>query len=174
MNDKENIKASNGFSTIKQELIRRTQKPLQQFTFWVYMITAVGLLGGAGVWYELVMLANQEGQDYSALKVALLTFSPAVIGASSLSMVFENQKSRELLAFSVLCLVGMFFIFLLLSNINGFYGLVLSVIFALLSVWVWWIANSDNQGLYDDINPIDSVGGSLSEPPQGSTEGWDV
>ncbi|MBH8581092.1 hypothetical protein [Bisbaumannia pacifica] len=89
---------SNGFSSIRNELCRRTKQPLGQFTFWMYMLIAVVVLGGAGIWYELVMLINEGGRGYGSLKMALLTFSPAVVGTSSLLMIFESQRSRELTA----------------------------------------------------------------------------
>lgn len=171
------MKEPNGFLNIKAELCRRTKKPVRQFTFWVYIVLSVVLLGGIGVWYEIGVLINSSDLDTSSLKMAFLTFSPAVIGASSLLIIFEKKQSREWIAFGVFCLIVTLFMFAILVAVNlfdGILGIFLSTLLAVFSVWLCWVANSENIGLQDSIDPSDSIGGDLDKALTGSTEKWEI
>ncbi|MBB3952980.1 hypothetical protein [Aureimonas jatrophae] len=108
----------------------------------------------------------------------MATFFPALIGSSLMQMMFEPVPNRRLHAFSFMTLIGTFGFAIYLNAYAqykdafpwfGVIGL------CLLALWIWWISNADNIGLYDNP-PIDAPTGG-SDPNiqlQGDTSGFEL
>lgn len=168
---------ANGFKLVWSELKRRTKKPRWEVVYWCYFVGAVCVLGGMGIVSELFKyFYTGSSSTSSGIYASLATFFPALIGASVMQMMFEQVVNRRLLAISFLLLMITFGSAIYL---NGFaeYSSKLSwffvVVFCLLSLWVWWISNADNAGLYDEPSIDAPTGGAdPGADLQGDTSGF--
>lgn len=155
--------------------MRRTKRPANQFTYWTYFLFCVLGLGGLGFWIELVQINGQvpANRDWNNTYTALVTFFPALIASSCWQMVFE-VKSKPWHAFSLALLMLSLVVGLALisharpASVAAWFW---SVIACGASLWVWWIANADNQALHDGTDPDDAVGGNPDAPLVGNLTG---
>ncbi|WP_156419520.1 hypothetical protein [Aureimonas sp. AU12] len=169
----------NGFKLVWGEIKRRTKKPRLEVVYWCYFAGAVCILGGIGIISELLKYYyTGSSSNASGIYASLATFFPALIGASVMQMMFEQTVNRRLQAIS--------FIFLMVTfgfavYLNGFaaHSSKLSwfsvVVFCIFSLWVWWISNADNAGLYDEPS-IDAPTGGVDPGAdlQGDTSGFQL
>jgi len=118
--------------------------------FWIGVVT----FGGLGVWFEVYNLVkeliwgsahNDQAQDQQMLRplrIAVAVFFPAIIGATSLQVVFEDKiKSHR----GVAVCIALLFLLLLFPTTDrdlpdGF-GIVLGLFLSCVSLWVWCAAN---------------------------------
>lgn len=174
------------FKELGKEAWSRTLKPSRSPSFLVFFVLAVFGLGALGIWLELYALilpdpGSSAGNiarlhsDLSPLRVALLTFFPAVAGTSAMQLIWA-EKPKHFRSVSVLFL----FIFLIAALITSparvpdWFALTTGTGMSLLSMWVWWIANATQRDLLDERIDLDSPtgGDDATAPMSGSTEGF--
>ncbi|OUC13404.1 MAG: hypothetical protein B0A82_17455 [Alkalinema sp. CACIAM 70d] len=140
-------------------------------TFCVYVLLGVLFFGGLGIWAEVVKYyyfrAPNTGAE--AIITSLTTYFPALVGAASLQLMFENRNSKPLLAFAVLCLcvLGAIAIWLAIDP-SAFY----SVVSCVAAIWIWWIANARAEAFRDDLDIDTPLGGNPGKTPPGSLQGF--
>lgn len=162
---------SGGWNEFGRDLKRRTRQPFRHATYCFYFFASVILIGGLGIWLEIVLLARTNWESAANLKTAVATFFPALIGSTCLQILFGTYL-KALKAFSV--------VLTLVFAATGFWIIVdrdLATCIALgvgafstaISLWYWWIANADNADFFDDPtapiggdNPTGPLGGSLA------------
>jgi len=167
--------SANGFALLGKDIWWRTCAPMKHVTFWVYLLVGVVLCSGLGVWFEVIRYAYGESNAKpDAILVALLTFFPALVGSSSLQMVFASE-AKGLRAFSMLLAV----IFALAAcwlafgrPANFSTAMVWALIFSAAAIWIWWIANGADPSFRDNVPVNAPVGGDPSAPLSGSLDGF--
>jgi O-antigen/teichoic acid export membrane protein len=161
---------ANGFVEIYRELARRTKRPSGQFVYWAHFVMCVVLLGGLALWIELIQQNHlpQSQRDWNNTYTSLVTIFPALIGSSSVQMVFE-AGNRRVHAFSlIMCFVALITGAALISAPRpaDTATWVWAIAMTVFSLWIWWIANADNTRLHDEP-PGDAPLGGDPEAPLG-------
>lgn len=163
------------FKELGKEAWSRTLKPSRSPSFLVFFVLAVFGLGALGIWLELYALilpdpGSSAGNiarlhsDLSPLRVALLTFFPAVAGTSAMQLIWA-EKPKHFRSVSVLFL----FIFLIAALITSparvpdWFALTTGTGMSPLSMWVWWIANATQRDLLDERIDLDSPTGETMQ-----------
>lgn len=167
-----------GWQILRQQVAERSSRPWEHVRFCTNFLVGVFVFGGIGFWFEFIRFLgapSEAGQD--AMLTALITLIPALVGATALQLVFENDKNRPLQAFGIL--VG----FLLCSIAGGMIvskmtpgplSFLLAAAGCICALWFWVVANAENPALHDGIDPDASLGGDASAPLQGSVQGFNT
>lgn len=159
------------FLDLWKEVVERTKKPKGHPSFVIFFVIAVLGFGALGIWIELYGyiypdLMPWPPQPTDALRTAVLTFFPAVAGTAAMQLVWaESSKHFRSAAFLVLVVFLVAALLVSPSRITNESALIVGVIASLLSLWVWWIANSTQADLLDVVDPEDAVGGQNPEVP---------
>ena len=113
-----------------------------QQAFWVGLVLA----GGIGVWLEAYKLIwHPQDSSLAALRSAISTFFPAVIGATSLQMAFEDSlKANRGIAFCSAFLLLIVFLFMADSQFPNILAFPLGLSASLVSLWIWCAANGNS------------------------------
>lgn len=170
---------SNGVALLWDELVKRFFAPMEHVSFWVYLTVGVIIYGGLPVWLELYLcLAGGPTATSEHLRVALTTFSPALVGAISTQLIFEEAgRDKRMMAFAIL-LVPIFLsaaiVLTLVTSLRNQIAIPVAVVFCLLAIVVWWIANATNQAFRDDFKNDSAVGGSTLKSPSGDLNGFNI
>jgi hypothetical protein len=165
----------NGFKHLLRELAERTRAPIGHVTFWVYLVLGVILFGGLGVWLEWISYSYAVPKPSSdALRTALITFFQALVGSTSIQLVFaENNKPMR--AFAILCLV-IFLVPAIWLTLDRSVGpgpaFLLAGIASVAAVWIWWIAHAFEPVFRDQLNVTAPVGGETNVTPPGDLTGF--
>lgn len=169
----------NGFKIAWIELKRRTSKPRGEVVYWFYFICAVCVLGGAGILLEFARYVSaKDAVSPDGLLTAFATFFPALIGSSAIQIMFDKVNDRRMMAISLGSLILTLFVsacLILLGSSGSRVSWTTAFLFCLFALWVWWIANADNPGLYDE--PHLSIDAPTGGPDpnielQGNTDGY--
>ena len=114
--------------------------------FWIGVV----VFGGLGVWFEVYNLIKELALGPPAhppellrpLRIAVAVFFPAIAGATSLQMVFEeNPKAHR--GFAV-CAALVFVLFLFPTTdrqLPDGFGLAIGILLSAFSLWIWCAAN---------------------------------
>lgn len=143
------------------ELVRRTRSPARHVSFVLYFFLGVIVLGGLGIWVELIEYIHHP-ESLAALRTALVVFFPALIGTSCMDLLWSDNEKKYMRAFSVI-IVAIFVatIFVERATTSSGIALCISTIASLAALWVWWVANADQPHLRD-VNLDAPVGGEAS------------
>lgn len=167
------------FAYLRHELRRRTAGLAKRFSYIVYVLVAIVILGGLGIWTEVVKMAltgNSAGSD--GLFTAATTFYPAVVasGTIQLLLIATGNHDRVMTAFGVLVMVLSFATAVLSTVFRAQYPVLCLTVAAILvvsSVWVWIVANADDP-IYKPV-PVDvASGGPTSREPDGDLSDFKV
>jgi hypothetical protein len=154
------------WEVLRRELRGRTARPVSSVPFISYFIVSVVILGGLGIWVELVRFSVfSDRQCLSGLMTALLTFFPAVMGSSTSHLILSSSDNKILRSFGLLLFVASFAVAIFIAVISPPYpvtSLVIGVVLSLLGLWGWWIANANDPALQNDP-PVDAPTGGSPE-----------
>lgn len=170
------ISQTGGWNEFGDDLARRTRQPLRHATYCFFFVASVVIVGGLGIWLEIVLLARSAAPDAASLKTAIATFFPALIGSTCLQILFGTYL-KALRAFSIV--LTLFFaaigVWLILDrNLLTGTAVTVGTISTLVSLWFWWIANADNADFFDDDLSRAPIGGdNPSGPLDGSLAGFE-
>ena len=180
---------------LSRELRRRSTEPFKHVPFVFYLVVAVIVFGGLGIWVELVKLllasppAAQPsampgatlapaGPDISSLITALVTYFPALIGSAALqfSLALIKRTDKTLISFALFILVTSSAAAILLSIFSAAHSggvLCLGVLLCIGAVWVWVIANADDDTFRRVPSKVDAAsGGDPDRELPGSLSGY--
>ena len=167
----------NDWKYLRREIVRRTIQPVHNVSLVVSLLIAVVALGGLGIWVEVVKLLLSLTSNANGILIALSTFFPALIGSAShhLMLASTDRSDKVFVSFSYLLLV---LALLSVAAITIFFPTHLTLCYfiatisALLSLWIWWIANGDDPTYRS--TPVDSAaGGNTERKLKGSTNGFE-
>lgn len=133
---------------LARELNRRAGEGFKhapfKITFWVGVVAC----GGLGVWFEVYNLMKEllhgpvDANPLRPLRIAVAVFFPAIVGATSLQMVFENDiKAHRGAAVSATIIFLLLFSPVTDREIPDAFGLLLGVLLSCVSLWIWCAAN---------------------------------
>lgn len=167
--------STNGFYLLWKDIWGRTCEPTKHVTFWVYLLLGVILCSGLGVWFEVIRYAyGTSDAKLDSILVALLTFFPALVGSSSLQMVFASEakglRAFALLLVVVFALAALWLAFGRPADLSE--ALIYAVLFSAGAVWIWWIANGADPSFRDNIPANAPIGGDPTVPLPGSLDGF--
>ena len=117
-----------------------------QMAFWIGVV----VFGGLGIWFEVYNLVKEVAftaeplppEHLRSLRIAVAVFFPAIAGATSLQMVFEeNPKAHRGFALSA----ALIFILCLIPatdrELPDGLGLAVGIVLSAISLWIWCAAN---------------------------------
>lgn len=165
------------WSLFLNELSRRSKYPLSYPSFVLFFIGAVFGMGAIGIWLELyqigllAFLSPSDNSNLSSLRTAVVTFFPALAGTSCMQIVLEEDE-KALKAFALVAMLFMGVLALAIGQ-NQFpilLALAIGSVACLIALWIWWVANADQQGLF---NPDVTIGpADTSAELVGSLDGY--
>lgn len=132
---------------------------IQARYFWI----AVILIGSAGIWLPIVLsLALGENLDRSEIPMNLTTFYISIYFAGCVDGIFKTidlldnkyEIKSKLLNIILLILISFFLVIttVWLSVKNHFWiPLSLSVVGAIIGLWLWWDNNTENPTFSDRL-----------------------
>ena len=156
----------NGFVHLGLELRRRTMAPIRHATFWFYIALGVVLFGGAGIWLEIIKyIYGSSGSNSASILTALVTFFPALIGSSSLQLVFQDTtKPLKAASMTWIIFFSILAIWLTLDHdILKSVAFPCAIIAFFSALWTWWLANADDTTFRDLLDPDGPVGGRTDQ-----------
>ena len=169
--------AGDTWRTLFDELCRRTREPLRSPTFMFYSFLAIVVFAGAGIWIEVIkIISSEEMPKYNGIVTAVATFSFALNGAASHRLILSATGTSDKLmssfsyTSSVIVLITVFIVQRLYElDIIPWY---LPVIFAIIPIWIWWIANGDDP-VFQTITADAASGGDTDRDLPGSLKGFE-
>lgn len=165
----------NGWLELWLQLKERTTRPCSHVSFVLYFIIGVLACGALGVWFEILRWINAPEGGPSAILTALETFFPALVGSTSLQVMFEENGNKRMRAFAAAYLtvfLAIFVVLMVVTRIPTGVSFAVAIVACLSAGWVWWIANANNPAFRDDVNDEDPLGGSVKQKPAGSLTGF--
>lgn len=164
-----------GWGGLKADLRRRTFEPLRHVSFVCYFLVAVAGVGALGIWVELINLCLAKPPlDPSALRTAIATFFPALVGSTCFQVVLGRYlkalQAAIFLATSILLAIAGWLISA--HSLSFTISLPIAVLASLVSLWLWWIANADNPDLADEALVDAPTGGAVGQTLSGNLEGF--
>jgi len=143
--------------TLYRELRKRTVEPLSHASFVMYFCAAVVLVGGAGVWFELhsyvfhVPTVEHPLPTASALRIAVITFFPALAGSSCMQLIWAEDHNKSLRAFAITALAALACLVVAIapSAVRNSTALGVGLFASIVALWTWWIANAKQRDLLD-------------------------
>jgi hypothetical protein len=152
-------------------IISQFKTPCGHVSFWFYFVFAIIVLGGLGIWVELLK-ALPKSAITDGLVTSIYTYFPAVAAAAAFQIDLDQGKKNYVRSFA---LASLFIIFIpaifqatgLIAN-RGL-SLIIGAVFTLAALALWWVANGKNLSLHDDFDPIDSLGADPGSAASGGT-----
>lgn len=146
-----------GYARLVTEVKRRWNGPKAHPTFMLYFIGSFLIFGAIGVWLEIAKLAfgPSPGDGTAALRTAIATYFPAVLGSSVLQLsISESLRSLRALAH----IVAPFFfalaaVLVYASRLENWQAIIIGVLASAGALACWWIVNADEHSLRDDPEP---------------------
>ena len=173
------------YTYLRAELIRRTLQPWRHFAFLGYFLGAIVVLGGLGIWLEILIWTEVlkfrppvgEG-NVGRVFAAMVTYYPAIVGASAFHLTLVGaEKSDKIiitfawLVFSILLVSS--FLVRLLHDMQLEWRMVIALFSICVSLWFWTIANADNVAFKS--TPTDAAsGGATSRKLKGDLRDFEV
>lgn len=180
MTKMESNETKNGdYTYLGRELRRRTIQPWQHFAFLGYFVGAIILLGGLGIWVEVLKFAlpNSSGEA-ERLFAAMATFFPALAGAATFHMILTAAGGSDKVISTFAWIASLIAlaaggVIRLVYDAAPDWSIFAVIVFVGISLWLWTIANADDP-LFKK-QPVDSPsGGSTDRQLKGSTSGFEV
>ena len=166
---------TDGIVYLGLELRRRTIAPIRHATFWAYLMLGVIGVGALGVWLEIVRYRYGTNDATSeSILTAVVTFFPALIGSSSLQVIFQDTlKPMRAVAMIGLIISIILASWLILDHaIPKATAFSVALVICLVSVWIWWVANADDPTFKDLLDVAAPVGGPPDQPLSGDLTGF--
>lgn len=140
-----------------RELRKRTVEPVFHASFVMYFCVAVLLVGGLGVWFEMhsylfyVPTPEHPLPSSASLRIAVVTFFPALAGSSCLQLIWAEDHHKSLRAFAITALAALTAVVLAIapSSVSDSAALSTGVVASIIALWTWWIANAKQRDLLD-------------------------
>lgn len=149
----------------RAELWRRTITPFQHVTFFLYFFTSIILIGGLGLWLEVILL-YRSGGEFDNVRAALATFAFGLFGSSALH-IFLGDAAKQLKIFAALMMlvaVGLAGWIIIDKQLGDWTAVKLGAAGSILGLWFWCIVNSD-EPIFQDSNIRAPTGGADPQAP---------
>jgi len=156
-----------GYARLFDEVKRRWHEPRSHPTFALFFIGSFLIFAAIGVWLELAKLVFGIGNEHgsaAALRTAIATYFPAVLGSSVLQLAISDSL-RSLRALGQI-IAPIFFalacVLVFAGNLLDWAAIALGLIASAAALACWWIANADELSLRDE--PLPEVATGKADP----------
>lgn len=145
------------------QLLQRTLRPCSRPTALLYLLLAVAVFGGMGLWVTL-LLANFNQARPRDLALAVGTYALAIVCTSIGDLFLDRDATRNLkflLYFLGLLALGscVYFTYSSIYIAPGPVGLAV-LLGVVTPIWIaWWLINGVDQRFTTDFAPRDAIGG---------------
>lgn len=138
------------FKEIRNRAILQV-KPFNDLYF-TYLIFFVLIIGGVGIWITLFQELKNEKFNYLAFVLNIGTYYLVLITTSYIDITTNdkilNKKSLHIYSFILLVvIIGIFSLSFFLSQL---YSIIIAIIGLVISLFVWHLANCDNEKFMDE------------------------
>jgi len=137
-----------------KEIKNRAKLQIKPFNdlYFTYLLFFVFLIGGVGIWITLIQELNNEEFNYSQFVLNIGTYYLVLLTTSYIDITTNekivNKKSLHIYSFILLLLIiGIFSLSFFLSQS---YSIIIAFIGLLISLFVWHLANCDNEKFMDE------------------------
>lgn len=163
-------------------MLQELKKVLLMFrsglSFVIYFIIAIIGFGCWGFWVELTKLhiLNDENASDKDVMIALGTIFPALIGPTTLYIIYQSIRKNNLglSSFGILVLLASFICALFIEMLNEMYPdptFYFAIILTILAMALWIFTYRKDPVFYDDLpKPDIPIGGDPSRKLQGRIE----
>lgn len=153
----------NGFTSLYAYLVESWHIGKGKVNLWSYLFVGIVGIGGLGIWTS-ILLQIQKWRIPEAL-LSLITCAIPIIASACLDFIFDQEKRRFLIGFSIsvafIVFVLNIFAAILSNRVTGL-AYLLAIVSMVIACGMWWIANARNRKLDNGCNyltPIGSVEG---------------
>lgn len=152
-----------GYARLAEEIKRRWRAPRGHPTFAIYFIGSFLLFGAAGVWLEFFKLLfgwGPEQGSLAALRAAVATYFPAILGPAILQLGISNSLgSLKTLGNAVVVPFLLVAVALVFSpTLLDCGAILIGLVFSVASLACWWIVNADESSFRDEPLPEAATG----------------
>ena len=166
---------SGRWESLFKEVWRRTKEPFSHPSFVFYFVIAILVLGAFGIWNELINIwVGNDSSNSQTLRKTITSFFPILAASTCLQIIWEDRFKS----------IRSFIIFLFMLTLIGLYiaanqsimdciAIKFGVLATAISIWMWWLANADQDFLKDPIDPTAATGNDdTSESLPGDLSGF--
>lgn len=153
----------------KAELGRRTVTPFSHVTMSFYFFASILVVGGLGLWLEMISLARGDGSPGN-VRSALGTYAFGLFGSSALHL-FLGDAAKQLKAFggSLFLLAGIAAGWIIFDKrMDDGIAYLVGAASSALGLWFWIIVNSD-EPIFQDADIRAATGGDNPTGPLDET-----
>jgi hypothetical protein len=152
-----------GYARLIAEIKRRWKAPRGHPTFAIFFIGSFLVFAATGVWLECFKLLfgwGPEQGSLAALRAAVATYFPAVLGSSILQLgISDSLRSLRALGH----LVGTVFLVLAFAlvfsaTLLDWAAILIGLVASFASLACWWIVNADEMSFRDEPLPEVATG----------------
>lgn len=160
-----------GFAELGDYLRETWKLGRRKLNLWAYCVASVIGIGGIGIWLSIA--CECKGVEVPGVLFSVTTFAPAIVSAGLFDYLFDVDRRRFLLGFSILVAFGVVVLdaisLMSKDHVGMSYGL--AIIASVMAVALWWIANAHNSKLDDRNDSLAPLGGAANKDPEGNEEG---
>lgn len=152
-----------GYSRLFEEVKRRWREPRSHPTFALFFIGSFLIFAAIGVWLELSKLVFGIGSEVgsaAALRTAIATYFPAVLGSSVLQLAISDslRSLRALGQIVAPIFFALAYVLVFAENLLDWAAIILGIIASAAALVCWWIVNADDPALLDEPLPEVATG----------------
>jgi hypothetical protein len=158
-----------GYARLSIEVKRRWREPSGHPTFGLFFVGSFLMFGAAGIWLEFFKLIFEIGPEpgsLSALRTAIATYFPAVLGSAGLQLaISEALRSLRALGYLIGALFGVFaFALVFAVNLADWAAILLGLIACVAALACWRVVYADDESLRDEPMPDPEVATGNVDP----------
>jgi hypothetical protein len=147
-----------GYGRLFKEVRRRWMEPRSHPTFALFFVGSFLIYGAVGVWLEFFKIVfgwGPEPGSVGALRAAIATYFPAVLGSCVLQLGISNSL-RSLRALGMIVMpifITLAFALVFSATLEDWAAILIGLVASAASLVCWWIVNADEHNLRDEDGP---------------------
>lgn len=140
-----------------QNIWKSLVRPTGSIYFWVYLVWCVIFIGSFGIWILFFKnsVANTQSIDFAANSFSLVLLISS--GVDILLREDSNKNGMNVLSLLAVCIFPFTILVLVFLFPSGHISRIFAVIFYIISILVWWIANGDKKVFTGQIYDMEDV-----------------
>ncbi len=147
----DNIKTQWG--TLKDFIKSRKVSLKNGILFYLYFSLVIIIIGGAGIWVSLIIEAANEGFRHQNVYLSIMTFSLPLMTTFAIDIIKMDVDKQIKTILQIILFVSVIICavaFTVFAFSQNYWAYLPAILFALLSLFFWWIVSCENKNLYDE------------------------